>query len=77
MGRDGTTPRYGNVTGAVKGPVLIGGTVPLTITGGQEIFNPRGSTGSVGVKDTQIFNTSIDGNLAKNGDYTPISSKII
>ena len=29
------------------------------------------------VGNTQIFNTSINGNLAKNGDSTPIFSKVI
>ena len=29
------------------------------------------------VRDTQIINTSIDGNLTKNGDSTPIFSKVI
>ena len=28
------------------------------------------------VRDTQIFKTFIDGNLAKNGDSTPIFSKV-
>ena len=31
----------------------------------------------LGVRDTKIFNTSIDGNLAENGDSTPISSELI
>ena len=47
-GRDGTTSRDGNVSGTVKGPVLIGGTtVSLTITGNQEIVSIHGSTDSI------------------------------
>ena len=76
-GRNVTTPRDREVSGLGKGPVFIGGIVPPTRTGSPEIVNPHGSAGSVGVMDTQIFNTSIDRNLAKNGDSTPIFSKVI
>ena len=37
----------------------------------------NGSTGSVEIGDTQKFDTSIDGNLAENGDSAPIFSKVI
>ena len=45
--------------------------------GSQKIVNPHGYTGSVEVGDTQIFDTSVDENLAENGDSTPTSSKVI
>ena len=68
MGRDSTTPRDGNIAVrsplALNGPVLIGGTTvspTCGIMGSQEILSKYGST---------------DGNLAKNGDSTPIFSKI-
>ena len=72
MGRDGPTTKDRRVSGLGKGTVLIGGTVSPTITGSQDIVNPHGSNGSVEVRDTQIFNTSIDGNLSKNEYSTPI-----
>ena len=43
--------------------------------GSQEILSKHGSTGKIG--DTQKFNTSIDENLAENGDSTPILSNVI
>ena len=77
-GRDGTTPRDRNFYGPVKWSVLIGvTTVSPTIIRSQDIDNPHGSTGSVEVGDTQIFDTSIDGNLAENGNSMPIFSKLI
>ena len=76
-GRDCATPQDGHVSGPGKGPVLIGVTISPTITSIQDNINPHGSTGSVEVRDTQIFNSSVDGNLAKNVDYTPIFSKAI
>ena len=75
--RDGTTPQDWNIAGPGNAPVMIGGTVSLTRTGIQFIFKPHGSTGYVEVRDTQIFNTSIDGNLPENGDSKPICSKVI
>ena len=53
--------------------VLIGGgtTVYPIITGSQEIFSPKGPTGSVEFRNNQISNTSINGNWTKNGDPTP------
>ena len=76
-------PWVGNV--AVRpswenGSVLIGGnTVSPTwgIMGSQDILSKHGSTGSVEIRDIQKFNTSIDKNLDKNGDSTPILSKVI
>ena len=77
-GRDGTMPQERNVSGTGKGPVLIGGTtVSLTRMVSQEIVNPHWYTGYVEVGDTQIFDTSIDGNLANNGDSMTIFSKVI
>ena len=68
----------GNISEPGKGPVMIGGTTAFpTRTIIQDIVNPHGSTGSVEVGDTKIFDTSIDGNLVKNGDSTPIFSNLI
>ena len=47
------------------------------IMGSKEISSIHGSTSSAEIGDTQKFDTSIDGNLAKNCDYTPIFSKVI
>ena len=82
-GRGGTTP--GNTPHAVSSPqenwqVLIGGTTvspKCDIMGSQGILNKHGSNGSAEIGDTQNFDISIDGNLAENGDSTPISSNII
>ena len=80
MGRDDNTPRERNVSGMEKGPVLIGGNT-IFPTGGimgiQEIVIMHGSTGSVEIRDTQKLDTSINRNLAKNGDSKPIFSKAI
>ena len=59
--------------------VLIGcGTnVSPTRTGIQEIVRPKRPTGSVEVRNTQMFNTSINGNSAKKEDPTPTFSKLI
>ena len=82
MGRDSTTTRDGNTyisPPRLNYPVLIGGgiTVSPTRTGSQNIVSPKGRTGSVEVRDAQIFNTSINGNLTNNGDPTPTFSKVI
>ena len=62
----------------LNSPVLIGGTnVSSTRTGTQEIVIPYVSTGSLKFGDIQIFDTPIHGTLDKDGDYTPIFSKII
>ena len=82
-GRGGTTP--GNTPHAVRPPqenwpVLIGGTTvspKCDIMGSQGIFNKHVSNGSAEIVDTQNVDTSIDGNLAENGDSTPISSNVI
>ena len=47
------------------------------IMGSSEILDKHGSTGSVKIGNTQKFGTSIDGNLAKDGDSTTIFSKLI
>ena len=81
--RNGTTP--GNIQHAVRyprenGPVLIVGTTASPtcgIMGTQETFNKQGSTGSAETGDTEKFDTSIDENLADNGDSTPIFSNLI
>ena len=81
--RDGTTARDGNIAARSpqeNGPVLIGGTTIFPtcgIMGSQEILSKHGSTGSVEIGDTQKLDTSVDGNLAKNGDSTPTFSKVI
>ena len=43
----------------------------------QEILNKYGSTCYAEIGDTQKFDTSIDWNLAKNGDSAPIFIKVI
>ena len=80
--RDGTTPRDGSTSirsPRLNSPVLIGGgtIVSLTRTGSQDIGIPKGPTGSVEVRNAQIFNTSINGNSADNGDPASNFSKII
>ena len=80
MGRDDNTPRDRNVSGMEKGPVLIRGNTILPtggIMGIQEIFIMHGSTGSVEIRDTQKLDTSINRNLAKNGDSKSIFCKAI
>ena len=77
-GRYGTTLRDRNFSIPRKGTVLIGGTTAYpTKMGIQEIVNPHGYTGSMEIRDIQILDTSIDGNLAENGDYAPIFSQLI
>ena len=59
---------------------MIGGTTvsPTSgIMGSQDIVSIHGSTGSTEVRDTHKFDASVDGNLAENGDYTPIFRKLI
>ena len=81
--RDGTTSCDCNVfvrPPRMNSPVLIGdNTVSLAynIVEGLEILSKHGSTGSVKIRDTQNFDTSIDGNLAKDGDSMNIFSKLI
>ena len=79
-GIDRIMPQDKNVSGMGKGTVLIGGTTvspTCGIIGSHDIVSIHGATGSVETWDTQKFNTSIDGNLADNGDYTPIFSRVI
>ena len=81
--RDGTTPRDGDVMASPprdNGPVLIGGTTVYPecgTMGGLEILNKHGSTSYVEIRDTQKLDTSIDGNLAEDGDYTTIIRNVI
>ena len=80
MGRDGTTPRDGNTSirsSRLNSPVLIGGGTAISPmrTGIQDIGSPKELTGSVEFRNAQIFNTSINGNSAKNGDLRPLSVK--
>ena len=81
--REGTTPRNCKtyiISPRMNSPILIvGNTASPTcdIMGSQKIISIHGSTGSVEVRDTQKFNTSIDGNLAKDGDSTSIFSNLI
>ena len=52
---------------------FIGGTTIFpTRTGSQDIVSPHGPIDSVEVRNTKIFSTSVNGNLAKYGDYKPI-----
>ena len=78
----GTTPHGCNPSTRsprMNSPVMIGGgtTVSPTRTGIQEIVSPKGSTGSVEVKNTQIFNISINVNWTNKGESTLILSKVI
>ena len=59
--------------------VLIGGgtTVSPNRTDIQETSSTKGPTVPVEVRNSQIFNTSINGDSAKNGDTTPTFSKAI
>ena len=79
-GRDVSTPGHCDVdVGSpwLNYPVLIGTTVYPNRTGSQEIFSPPRSTSSVKVGNSQVFNTSINGNLTRDGDSKPIFSKVI
>ena len=83
MERDSTMPRDCNTSirsPMLNSPVLIGGaTCPPTCgsMGRQNIIGVHRSTCSVEVRNAQKFNTSIDGNLAKGGDSSPIFSTVI
>ena len=80
--RYGNTPRDGNTyisPPRFNYPVLVGTgtTISPTRTGIQEIGSPKGPTGPVEVKNSQIFHTSINGYLTDNRDSTPTFSKLI
>ena len=79
---DRTTPRDSNTSISsprFNSPVFIGGdtTVSPTRTEIQEIGIPKGPTGSVEVRNTQPFNTSINGYSSENGDTKLTFSKLI
>ena len=78
---NGSTPVYGDIyerSPQLNSPVLIGGpTISPTRTGSQEIVSPHGTTDSVEVGNTQIFNTSINGHLAEDGNSTPVFGNLI
>ena len=81
-GRDVTMPGYGK--NSIRSPmfnstVLVGGgtTISPTRTGIQEIGNTKCSTGSVEVRNAQMFHTSTNGNLTEYGDPTPTFIKVI
>ena len=81
-GRYGTTSRVGNTSISspkLNSPDLIGSgnTISPTRTGSQDIGRPKGPPGLVEVKNDQIINTSINGNLTKNGYPTTNFSKVI
>ena len=68
----------------LNSPVYIGGDTsdsfgyaPPIRAGRQDIGSPKGPTGPVEVSNTQIFNTSINGNLSLNEDPSSIFSKVI
>ena len=80
--KDGTTPRNSNTSISsprLNFPVLIvgGTTVSPTIVGCQDIGVPKGPPGPVEVRNAQIFHTSVNVYLTKNGDPTPDFSKLI
>ena len=79
---DKTTPRDGNTfirSTSLNYPVPIGGstTVSPTRTGSQEIISPRGSIGPKEFRNSQPFETSINGIYTKHRDPAPIWSKVI
>ena len=82
-GRDGTKPRNGYVvvrSPRDNGPVMIGATTVYPdcgIMGSLDILDKHGYTGSVEIRDTQKFDTLIDGELAEDGDSNTIFSKLI
>ena len=55
----------------------VGPSISPTRTGIQEIGSPSGTIDPVGVRNTQPFHTSINGNSAKHRDTTPTFSKVI
>ena len=80
--RDGATPPDGSTyirPPRLTSPVLIvgGTTVSPTSTRIQDNIIPKGPTGSVKVKNAQIFNNSINEYSSKKGDPTPTFSKVI
>ena len=80
-GRDGSTPGHCNID--VRYPrlnspgLIIGITISPTKTWIQAIVSPHGSTGFLKFGDTQIFETSINDNLAQDEDSTTIFNKIL
>ena len=69
---DGTTLKDGNTpirSPRFTSPVLIGGgtTISPTRTGSQEIIRPKGPTGYVEVRNTEMFNTPMNGILWRRG----------
>ena len=82
MGRDSTTPRDGNTSirsPSLNYPVLIGRgtTVSPMRTRSQDIGSPKGPTGSMEVRNSQIFHTPMYGNLTDNMDPAPTFGKVI
>ena len=82
MSRDGTTTWDGNPSlrpPRLNYPVLIGAgtTIFPARTGSQDIVIPKGPTGTVEVRNTQIFHTSIHGDFTNNGYPTLTFSKVI
>ena len=82
-GRDDTNPGDCNITvRSPRGnsPVLIGGIGVLpTIghSGSLEFLNKWQSTSPSVSRNTQNLDTSVDGNLADEGDSTSIFSKVL
>ena len=79
MVRDSSTPGHCDIDISplrLKFSVVIGTTVSPTRMGIQEIFSPHRSTSYLEVGNSQVFNTSINGNSAEDGDSTPIFSKV-
>ena len=82
MDRDRITPRDSNTSirsHRLTYPVIsdVGTTVSPTRTGIQEITSRKGPTGSVEVRNAQIFNTSITINSSKNVDPTSTFGRLI
>ena len=80
--RGGTIPRdrkLSRIPPRLNSTVLVGGgtSVSPTRTGSHEISSPNGTIGTVEVRNTQPFHTSINVNSAKNVDPMPTFSKVI
>ena len=82
-GSDGNTPYNCDVaerSPRENGPVLIGGIVtPETIgyNGSLDVLNKQQSTPPSISSNTQYFDSSVDGNFAKDGEYTFIFRKVL
>ena len=82
MGRDGTTPGYGNTSveaARLTFPVQIchSNTDSPSRTGNQEIINPRGAVSPQWIRNAEKLKASINGFFAEDRGPTPIFSKVV